>query len=250
MDRFYIGKIGISKVNLKSAVAYLNEAVSNKKNGYVCVTNSRATYIANHEPDYLKVQNGSLLTVPDGMPLVWIAHNKGLQEMSKVSGQDLMDAIFKISVEKGYSHYFYGCSEKTLELLDENLQKRYPGLNIKGLVSPPFQPLENFDIPALAAEVNSLKPTFFWCGLGCPKQERLMAMLQPHLNEIISIGVGLAFEYYAETVKRAPVWMQKNGLEWTYRLYKQPDRITYHSMKRLFNIMIPVTKSFFKVKID
>ncbi len=225
MERFFIDDIGISVVNLQSTVDYLGKAIDANRNGYVCVTNSRTTYIANREFDYCEIQNRSMLSVPDGMPLVWIAHNKGYKEMGKVSGQDLMDAIFKVSVEKGYSHYFYGCSQNTIDLLQEQLLKKYPGLDIKGAFSPPFQPVEAYDVIGVAREVNDLSPTFFWCGLGAPKQERVLAKLQPHLKNTISIGVGLAFEYFAGTVKRAPLWMQKNGLEWIYRDVQQPMKL-------------------------
>ncbi len=225
MDRFYIDKIGISIVNLETAVNYLATAITTKNFGYVCVTNSRATYIANHDESYCEIQNGSLLSVPDGMPLVWIANNEGHKKMGKVSGQDLMDAIFKISVAKGYSHYFYGCSQNTIDLLQVELLKKYPGLQIKAAVSPPFQPVESYNIEDLAEEVNELEPTFFWCGLGAPKQEIILAKLQPHLKQTISIGVGLAFEYFAGTVKRAPVWMQRNGFEWIYRDVQQPMKL-------------------------
>ena len=95
-------------------------------------------------------------------------------------------------------------------------KRAYPDLDIKAAISPPFQPIEAYDIEGLAKHVNDLNPTFFWCGLGAPKQERVMALLQPHLNNTISVGVGLAFEYFAGTVKRAPIFMQKNGLEWLY----------------------------------
>lgn len=225
MERFYIDKIGISIVNLETTLSYLANAIAAKNFGYVCVTNSRATYIANRDKSYCDIQNGSLLSVPDGMPLVWIAHNKGLREMGKVSGQDLMDAIFKVSVARGYSHYFYGCSQNTIDLLQVQLLKKYPGLHIKAAVSPPFQPVESYNIDALAAEINQLRPSFFWCGLGAPKQEKILAKLQPQLQETISIGVGLAFEYFAGTVKRAPVWMQKNGFEWIYRDVQQPIKL-------------------------
>lgn len=242
MQRYYIDNIGISKVNLNTALKYLTEAIENKNYGYVCVTNSRTVYISNHDAKYCNIQNGSLLTVPDGMPLVWIANNKGIDEVSKTSGKDLMDEIFKISVEKGYSHYFYGCSQLTIDLLHKNLKHQYPGLDIKAAISPPFQPLEDYNIESLAAEVNALSPTFFWCGLGAPKQERLMALLQPHLHKTISIGVGLAFEYFAGTVKRVPHWMQKGGLEWSYRLAQQPKNI-----KRAVK---PLSWMFFKLLIS
>ncbi|ASO07979.1 WecB/TagA/CpsF family glycosyltransferase [Arenibacter algicola] len=225
MNRFFIDKIGISKVNLNTTLKFIIEAIENKKYGYVCVTNARTVYISNHDSEYCKIQNDSLLTIPDGMPLVWIANNKGVKEVNKTSGKDLMDEIFKISVEKGYSHYFYGCSQETIDLLRKNIRTLYPGLDIKAAISPPFQPLGDYNIEALATEVNALSPTFFWCGLGAPKQERLMALLQPHLQKTIAVGVGLAFEYFAGTVKRVPEWMQKSGLEWSYRLAQQPKNI-------------------------
>lgn len=223
--RFFIGDIGISAVNLVSATDFIRRCNRSGSFGYICVTNSRTTYLSNTDEAYCQIQNNSLLSVPDGMPLVWIGKNRGLSQTGRVSGQDLMEAIFEISDANSFSHYFYGCSPETIDLLQTKLLFRYPDLKIKAAVSPPFQPVDAYDIPALAAEINRLKPTFFWCGLGAPKQEILISRLQPHLDKTISIGVGLAFEYLAGTVKRAPVWMQKNGLEWIYRDIQQPKKL-------------------------
>ena len=111
MTRFSINKIHVSITNLSSTISYLSNCIKNNIFGYVCVTNARTTYLANHDNSYCNIQNNSLLTVPDGMPLVWIAHNNSHKNVGKVSGKDLMDALFQISVENGYSHYFYGCSK-------------------------------------------------------------------------------------------------------------------------------------------
>jgi N-acetylglucosaminyldiphosphoundecaprenol N-acetyl-beta-D-mannosaminyltransferase len=242
VERFFIDKIGISKVNLKQVLNLIEENLRKKVYGYICVTNSRTTYLANQEQEYLDIQNNSFLTVPDGVPLVWIAHNRGLIDVGKVSGKDLMDAIFKISVEKGYSHYFYGCSQNTIDLLERKLKEQYPGLVIKAAISPPFQPIESYDITALAKEVNILRPTFFWCGLGAPKQERVMALLQPKLKSTICVGVGLAFEYFAGTVKRVPINIEKFGLEWFYRCFQQPIKARRFIVP-FFWILIKIIKS-------
>jgi len=178
-ERYLIGSIDISKTNLKKTVDAIDEAISKNKPGYICVTNSRTTYLANRDPSYCSIQNNSLLTVPDGVPLVWIAHNLGHKEVGRVSGPDLLNAMLKISVNNGYSHYFYGSTPLTIRRISSDLKMKYPDLEIKGAVSPPFQPLEAFDIEGLAKELNALRPTFFWCGLGAPKQERLIALLQP-----------------------------------------------------------------------
>lgn len=221
-DRFNIGKVKINKTNLQDTLENIQLAINEKRYGYICVANSRTAYLANKENSYLKIQNNSLMTVPDGTPLVWIAHNNGFDEVGKVSGKDLMDALFSISVKEGYSHYFYGCSQQTIDLLQKKILNSYPDLDIKAAISPSFQPIEAYDIDSLAKQVNDLKPTFFWCGLGAPKQEHLMALLQPHLNYTISIGVGLAFEYFAGTVKRVPKSIENLGLEWLYRCLQQP----------------------------
>ena len=242
--RYPINKINISVTNLDKTQSFLKDSVKNGKTGYVCVTNARTSYLANQDINYCAIQNNSLLTVPDGMPLVWIANNTGFNDVGKVSGKDLMDALFTISVKEGYSHYFYGCSQKTIDLLQQKLLAKYPGLDIKAAISPPFQPIEAYDIEGLAKHINCLNPTFFWCGLGAPKQERLMALLQPHLNITISVGVGLAFEYFAGTVKRVPIWMQKSGLEWFYRLSQQPKNIK-RAVKPLSWIFIKLLKSKF-----
>lgn len=224
-SRFFIGKIGISRVTIADVLRTFEESARSGRYGYICVTNTRTAHLANREAAYASIQNSSLLTVPDGTPLVWIAHNLGLGEVGKVSGKDLMDAVFSESVRKGHSHYFFGSTPETIGKLVENISSRYPGIEIKGAVSPPFQPLENFDIDGLAAELNRLRPTFFWCGLGAPKQERLIALLQPRLEATFCLGVGLAFEYLAGTVNRAPLWMRNAGLEWVYRWAQQPRNI-------------------------
>ncbi len=119
----------------------------------------------------------------------------------------------------------------------------YPSISIDDEVSPPFQPIDEFDVDTLALEINQKKPTFFWCGLGAPKQEKLIALLQPKLDSTICLGVGLAFEYIAGTVKRAPEWMRRSGLEWSYRLIQQPNNI-----KRALRPLIWVYWQFLKNK--
>jgi N-acetylglucosaminyldiphosphoundecaprenol N-acetyl-beta-D-mannosaminyltransferase len=221
-ERYYIDKIGISKVNLRSVLTILDEALYKKKLGYICVTNTRTSYLANQDQNYCQIQNNSLLTVPDGTPLVWIAKNRGFKNIGKCSGKDLMEAVFNVSKSKNYSHYFYGCSEETINKMQVNIKKSYSNIDIRAAISPPFQPLEKFDLASLAKEINAKAPTFFWCGLGAPKQEKFISLLQPKLENTICIGVGLAFEYFAGTVNRVPKKIEKLGLEWLYRCFQQP----------------------------
>lgn len=242
-SRFSVNNIAISITSISHALSVIEQSLEQNKLGYICVTNSRTAYIANHDEKYCHIQNDSLLTVPDGMPLVWIARNLGFDEVERVSGKELMDALFEISVEKGYSHYFFGSTPHTISQLQKNLCNDYPGLKIEGAVSPPFQPIEEFNIETLAGEINMLKPTFFWCGLGAPKQERLIAMLQPRLESTICVGVGLAFEYISGTVKRAPSRIQKSGLEGIYNISRSMTRAKRFAPP-FFWILIQLAKSY------
>lgn len=226
MERFQIHKIGISILNLQTTIEFIESSLSKHILGYICVTNSRTAYLANSDEEYCKIQNKSLLTVPDGMPLVWIAHSLGYLKVGRTCGPDLFLALLEKSEAKGFSHFFYGSTFRTIDRMVQKVHRLYPLIEIKGAVSPPFQDIEKYDIDALADEINKLRPTFFWCGLGAPKQERLMALLQPKLTHTICIGVGLVFEYFAETVKRAPKWMQNAGIEWSYRIIQQPVKIS------------------------
>lgn len=225
IERYNIESFRVSCVNLEKVLDAIKDTIRNNDYGYICVSNARVAYQSNHYPEYCAIQNNSLLTVPDGKPLVWIAHNKGYKEVGQVAGNELFHALLGESSKHGYTHYFYGSTPTTIEKMKERVTEEYPGAEVVDAVSPPFQPIEDYDIDSLAEEINRTAPTFFWVGLGAPKQERLMALLQPKLKSTICIGVGLVFEYYAGTVIRAPKWARKMGLEGMYRLIQQPKRI-------------------------
>jgi N-acetylglucosaminyldiphosphoundecaprenol N-acetyl-beta-D-mannosaminyltransferase len=247
-QRYYIGNIGISQVNSDIVKEQIELCVKQNKSVYICVTNTRTVYIANHDEEYCNIQNNSFLTIPDGSPLVWIAHLKGLKNVQRVSGPLLMVDVIHLSRKNGYSHYFYGSNENVINKIGNKLKKKYPDVIIKGLVSPPFQSVEKFNIHELADELNALKPTFFWCGLGAPKQEKLIALLQPHLKSTICIGVGLAFEYYAGTVSIPPKIFKSLHLEWLYRSLQQPVKIK-RFIKPFFYMIGLLLRYFIKEKL-
>lgn len=147
-------------------------------------------------------------------------------DVSQIAGHDLFNGLLQVSTQKEYTHYLFGSTNSTLKKMKDKLSIDYPNVKILKTFSPPFQPLEKYDIESLATEINEIKPTFFWVGLGAPKQERLMALLQPKLTHTICIGVGLVFEYYAGNVKRAPKWIINIGLEWLYRDIQQKRKRT------------------------
>lgn len=216
--------VNIAAINMKWLLEYLDKNISKVKGDYICVSNVHTTVTSYEDEEYCAIQNGGLMAIPDGGPLSSVGRKRGYSHMERTTGPSLMGEIFKVSAEKGYRHYFYGSTEKTLELLEKKLKDKYPGIQIVGMYSPPFRPLTNDEDEKITQEINQKKPDFVWVGLGAPKQERWMASHQGQINGLM-IGVGAGFDYYAENIKRAPVWMQKRNLEWLYRLIQDPKRL-------------------------
>lgn len=233
--------VNIAAINMGWLVEYLRENLVDIKGDYICVSNVHTTVTAYENPDYLKVQNGGLMAIPDGGPLSTVGQKRGYKNMARTTGPSLMGEIFKISAEKGYRHYFYGSKEETLEILKQKLEEKYPGIQIAGMYSPPFRPLTEDEDKKVVERINETKPDFVWIGLGAPKQEKWMAEHQGKIDGLM-LGVGAGFDYYAENIKRAPMWMQKSNLEWVYRLMQDPKRLfkryLHTNTKFIWNAMI------------
>lgn len=216
--------VNIAAINMEWLVEYLDKNLSDIKGDYICVSNVHTTVTSYEDASYCAVQNGGLMAIPDGGPLSTVGRRRGCKNMARTTGPSLMGEIFKISAKKGYRHYFYGSKQETLELLEKKLKEHYPGIKIAGMYSPPFRPLTEEEDKAVIERINEANPDFVWIGLGAPKQEKWMAAHQGKIDGLM-LGVGAGFDYYAENIKRAPMWMQKHNLEWVYRLVQDPKRL-------------------------
>lgn len=220
--RYSIEKVGISRVNLEKASRFLVERAKAEERGYVCVANVRSVYRANKEQEFCRILQESLMTVPDGKPLEWYARVAGYSDVEKTSGPDLFREILKESVGNGFSHFLYGSTTLVIERMIEKLRRSFHGLNIVEAYAPPFADAKTLARSEVVARINATRPDFVWVGLGAPKQERFMHEISTRIDKGILVGIGLAFEYEAKTVRRAPRWMQESGLEWMIRFLQQP----------------------------
>jgi N-acetylglucosaminyldiphosphoundecaprenol N-acetyl-beta-D-mannosaminyltransferase len=169
---------------------------------------------------------GTTLAVPDGMPLVWALRLLGHPSATRVYGPDLMAAFCARAALTGTPAFLYGGrTSEALDLLTRRLRSRFPGLQIAGGWSPPFRDLAPEEERRVVAEIDDSGASVVWVGTGQPKQELWMHRFRPLLRAPLLVGVGAAFDFHAGLVPQAPAWMQSRGLEWTYRLAREPRRL-------------------------
>lgn len=193
--------------------------------GYVCVTGVHGVMEAQRDAQLMRILNESLLTVPDGMPTVWMGRLQGHGGMARVYGPSLLLDVCERSVRTGHTHFFYGGNGGVADELAKQLTARFPGLRVVGTFTPPFRPLTGGEEAALIRQVADAQPDFFWVGLSTPKQERFMAAYHERLAARVMLGVGAAFDMHSGRTRQAPPWMQRSGLEWLFRMLQEPRRL-------------------------
>lgn len=213
----------VSVLDMPRAVAAIDAAIGARRGGYVCVRDAHGVMAAQADRHLMDIHENAYLVVPDGMPLVWFGRLYG-NAMARVCGPDLMVELCRNEATRGRRHYFYGGTDASLARLKTALEAKFPGLNMVGIESPPFRPVTTEPDPEGVARIREADPDIVWVGLGSPKQEYWMRANAHLLPNSILIGVGAAFNFHAGTVRRAPVWMQRSGLEWFFRLLQEPKR--------------------------
>jgi N-acetylglucosaminyldiphosphoundecaprenol N-acetyl-beta-D-mannosaminyltransferase len=217
--------VGISVLNLPSALTVIAEAIGLRRKGYICVTGVHGVMEAQSDPAFKAILNNAMLCTPDGIPMVWAGRLNGFSEMDRVYGPDLLLLVCDWSKKSGCRHFFYGGADGVAELLAEKLKTKFPGLDVAGTFTPPFRPLTAREETKFQEQVRNLRPDIIWVGLSTPKQEKFMAEYLSRLDTTLMIGIGAAFDFHSGRVRQAPRWMQRSGLEWFFRLCQEPRRL-------------------------
>ena len=226
-QRVNILGVGVDPVTLTQAVSDIAAWIESRAQAYICACTVHTVMECRREEQMCRAVNRAALVVPDGMPLVWLSRAVSHWPVSRVYGPDLMLALCQLSLERSYSHYFYGGAAGVPEQLADRLQARFPGLQVAGVCSPPFRPLSPAENADIAARINQAAPDIVWVGLGTPKQDLWMAEFRPRLAAPVLVGVGAAFNFHTGLIPQAPRWMQRSGLEWLFRLSQEPGRLWY-----------------------
>ena len=217
--------VRISAINPQMALDEIERWIVTPEPHYVCVTGVHGVMESQRDRELREIHNGSGLTTPDGMPMVWAGRRAGAHWMKRVYGPELMLLLCQRAAERGWTSYFYGGKDGIPELLADRLTARFPGLRVVGTESPPFRALTSEEDEAIVARINAAKPDLLWIGLSTPKQERWMASHAGRISAPVTLGVGAAFDIHAGVLRQAPPWVRRVGLEWLYRLYREPRRL-------------------------
>jgi N-acetylglucosaminyldiphosphoundecaprenol N-acetyl-beta-D-mannosaminyltransferase len=207
-------------------VGWMDAMVQSGTRGWLTAAAVNLVMSAHDDPTTMRAVLGATLAVPDGQPLVWALRLLGHGRATRVYGPDLMARYCAHAAARGTPMYLYGGrSEQALDLLRRRLSERFPGLQIAGGWSPPFRPLTSAEQERVVAEIDGSGARVVWVGTGQPKQELWMSEMRSRLQAPLLVGVGAAFDFHAGIVSQAPGWMQRNGLEWAYRLSREPRRL-------------------------
>lgn len=171
--------------------------------------------------------NGDVL-IPDGVSIVKACRRikAKSQPKERIAGWDLFEFEMSKLEKKGGTVMFMGSSQKVLDLIVKRAAKVYPHLKVV-TYSPPYKPeFSDEDNTAIIEAINNANPDLLWIGMTAPKQEKWTYSHWKDLNIHCHVGtIGAVFDFFAGTVERAPIWWQEHGLEWLYRLLKEPKRM-------------------------
>ncbi|WP_346839077.1 WecB/TagA/CpsF family glycosyltransferase [Microbulbifer sp. SAOS-129_SWC] len=214
------------------AVNQVINLAAKKRGAYVCVSNVHMCMETLDSVGFRSIVNDADLVIPDGRPIFFAQKILGAAGASQVRGQDIMNDICKMSGRNKLNVGLYGGSSiEVLESTAEELQGKFPDINITYKYSPPFRALSEKEDERVVEELISQGVNVLFVGIGCPKQEQWMAEHKGRVN-CVMLGVGAAFDFISGSKKRAPVWMQKAGLEWFSRLLSEPRRLWKRYLKQ------------------
>jgi N-acetylglucosaminyldiphosphoundecaprenol N-acetyl-beta-D-mannosaminyltransferase len=212
--------------NYEQVLAWMQASIAEGSKGWLTAAAVNLVMCALDRPEVHTANAGASLIVPDGQPLVWALHSLGHHTATRVYGPELMARFCAAAAKDRTPMYLYGGrDEHRLAQLCERLSQRFPGLRIAGSFSPPFRELTYAEQQQLATRIDASGAQVVWVGTGQPKQELWMAQMRPLLRAPLLVGVGAAFDFHAGLIAQAPPWMQRHGLEWLFRLSREPGRL-------------------------
>lgn len=204
----------------------MEQLIRERKPSYIVTPNADTVVKVQKDAHFRRIYEGATLSVPDGMSLIWAGHFLGTPFKEKVSGSDVFVQACRAASRKGWRVFLLGARPGIAQQAAKNLQRDMQDLKVVGTYSPSFGfESKDEENERIVAMIQQAKPDIVFVALGSPKQEKWMDKYKDACGVPVYVSVGISFDFVAGTVKRAPLWMQRAGLEWFWRLLVEPKRL-------------------------
>ena len=225
--RINICGIEIDRYNFDEVLERIvNHAVAGRSPEYVVTPNAMHILSLQTDAPFREIYRQAFLVVPDGVSLLWSAKFLNTPLNGRVNGTDLFEQLCAVAAATELKVFLLGGRAGAADTAKAILEARHPGLKIVGTHCPPYGfEAQSAELALINAKIKAVNPDLLFVGLGAPKQEKWIAANYQELAVPISVGIGVSFELVANMVSRAPVWMQRTGLEWLFRLIVEPSRL-------------------------
>jgi N-acetylglucosaminyldiphosphoundecaprenol N-acetyl-beta-D-mannosaminyltransferase len=221
----WVGSIEFAAASPEQAAESVLQLANARRRTHIHLANAYTTALADKSVEYRALLLKPSLNFPDGKPVGWASKMKRHRpHLQQVRGPQLFLDVFAEGRRSNVRHFLLGSTPDVLTALQQNLESKYPGVEIVGVESPPFRPLTDNELAAQDDRIRRSGAHIVWVGLGTPKQDFEAARLSEALP-IVAVAVGAAFDFTAGTLKEAPDWVSKVGLEWMYRFSREPRRL-------------------------
>lgn len=188
--------------------------------------NPHSLVVAQSDPTFRTTLNNADQVVADGVGVTMMARVAGVPLGPRITGTDYFFALMRALNQRGAGRvFFFGSSEKVLEMIAYKMAHEFPELKLSGALSPPFRSWTAEENASMIAVINAANPDVIWVGMTAPKQERWVYENRAKLTAPVIGSIGAVFDFFAGTYPRAPQWMCRMGIEWVYRLIKEPRRM-------------------------
>jgi N-acetylglucosaminyldiphosphoundecaprenol N-acetyl-beta-D-mannosaminyltransferase len=240
--------VPFDNVTRAEAIQRIEAMIASRRPHYLVTPNVDFLVQARRDVELRRILFEAHLVLCDGTPLVWISRLLGNALPERVAGADLVPSLIQVAAQKKYRLFLLGASVDSAEQAVRRLEQRYPGIVIAGHYSPPFNQLLEMDHETIRSRILSAEPDLLFVSFGCPKQEKWVAMHYRSLGVPVTAGVGATIDFLAGKVIRAPVWMQRSGTEWMFRLAQEPRRLFRRYLTDLWSFSMGIVPQWWELQ--
>lgn len=212
----------LSRVAAAEAVSALAEA---GRPSFFITANAHYMMLSHRSASLRAVNARAAFILADGIPIVWASRWKQTALPERVAGSDLIYDLCERAAARGHRIFLLGGADGVADEAAQRLERRYPGLNVVGIYTPPFRELSEAEQRDLIERIQAAAPHLLLVAYTMPRGELWLAEHIERLGVPVCVNVGAAFDFVAGRIPRAPRWVQKIGLEWAYRLSREPRRL-------------------------